>query len=83
MIDRIGFTRQQAKGALPNGTRVQKIASGPGDAHKDGEWATVLGSLVAEEFDGRKNAYGYFVAWDDHPELPVFCTGWRLTKEEK
>jgi hypothetical protein len=66
-------TRDQAAGAIPNGARVEKVASAPGDTHQDGAAATILGSIHHP-----KVGYGYFVAWDTHPRAAVFVAGSRV-----
>jgi hypothetical protein len=63
-------TREQALGALKNGTRVRKVATEPGDFHPIGSLATVLGSFSAGEL-----GIGYFVAWDAAPHVAVLV-GW-------
>lgn len=67
------FDSSEAPGALPNGARVQKINSEPGDTHGDGAWATVRGSIGPA-----LGTFGYYVEWDDHPGIPVFIAGLRL-----
>jgi hypothetical protein len=67
-------TREEAEGALENGTRVRKIGSRPREGHQDGALATVLGSVIAPWGPG----YGYFVEWDDRPREAVFIAS-RLT----
>lgn len=59
------FTRAQADDAAPNGTRVVKANSKPGDAHQDGAPATVLGSFA----DPASGVIAYFVEWDDAPHV--------------
>ena len=59
------FTREQAEGAYPNGTRIEKIGSEPSDAHRDGAQATVLGSIRGGDL------LAYFVEWDDLPREAV------------
>jgi hypothetical protein len=54
---------------MRNGTRVYKIASEPGDKHRDGALATVLGSIHDPDL-----GYGYFVEWDDLPKQAVAIT---------
>jgi len=56
----------EAKGALPNGTRVEKMNSEKGDNHRNGALGTVKGSV----YDLRLG-YLYFVRWDDMPTLPI------------
>lgn len=70
----VAFTTEQAAGAWPNGTRVQKKNSKTDDGHADGALGTVLGSI------GAGGLLGYFVEWDDRPGLPVFTAGPRLEK---
>jgi hypothetical protein len=71
--EHVAVSHQQAPGAIPNGTRVQKCNTEPRDDHQDGALATVLGSV------GPVNGmYGYFVEWDDWPGIPVFIRGNRI-----
>lgn len=65
-------TRDEAAGAMLNGSRVRKVASEPRDAHQNGALATVLGSMHAPGI-----GFGYFVAWDDDPLFAVFVAGHR------
>jgi hypothetical protein len=74
----VGFTRDEAPGAIRNGTRVVKIDSMSGDTHKIGDEAVVVGSMGPIEYQGRKGVYGYFVEWDDMPGLPVMIVSWRI-----
>jgi len=70
------FTRAQAPEALySNGSRVKKTGSKPGDTHKDGAFATVLGSLCAPGVGCL-----YFVEFDAHPRRAVAVAYYRLTK---
>jgi hypothetical protein len=67
------FTKHQATGALPNGTRIEKTNSEPGDGHQDGATGTVIGSLAAPKDFPLPDRFAYFVAWDEDPGagLPV------------
>lgn len=67
------FTRQQAFGALPNGTRILKRRSKPSDAHPDGTPGTVLGS-IGDPIQG----IGYFVEWVPRRKMAVFIEGSRI-----
>jgi hypothetical protein len=69
----------QAHGAIPNGARVEKIHSEPGDEHQDGDRGAVIGSIgpILHLVTGEM-AYGYWIGWDDRPELPVFIVGDRI-----
>lgn len=71
-----GFTRDQARDALPNGTRIKKTRSEEGDGTPDGTPGTVLGSMRAPE-----EMYFellYFVEWDNHKKVAVGCMGWKV-----
>lgn len=71
-------TREEAEGALRNGTRVRKLGWRPREGHQDGALATVLGSVIAPWGPG----YGYFVEWDDQPREAVFIASDRLTQDK-
>lgn len=60
------FTREQAEGAIPNGTRIIKTNSEKGDGRQDGVGGVVLGSM-----DGGDMGICYFVEWDDAPKFAV------------
>jgi hypothetical protein len=82
----IFFTTTEASGAWPNGSRVVKVAFEEGDTHAIGDLATVIGSLgpLADGgplFGG--NRYGYFVVWDDRPDLPVFVGEKKIALESR
>jgi hypothetical protein len=65
--------RDQAPGALPNGTRVRKCWAEPSDTNPVGTMGVVIGSLGPMDPPVNGIRYGYFVCWDPRPELPVFC----------
>ena len=67
------YTKNQAEGALPNGTRIKKVNSEPGDAHQDGAAGTVIGSIGPVETPDFTDRYVYFVVWEEDPGtgLPV------------
>lgn len=69
ILDKEGY---EAKGAMPNGTRVRKTNSRAGDTHADGALATVLASMVSEP------EIAYFVEWDSDPGFPVLIADSRL-----
>jgi hypothetical protein len=63
------FTRHEAKGAWPNGTRVRKThCDSTGDFTPVGGQGAVLGSLSDPEL-----GYLYFVEWDHAPRLALAC----------
>lgn len=67
-----GFTREQAPGAIPNGTRVVKVRTEPTDTHPIGSLATILGSIAA------KGEVFYFVEWDAHPRIAVGIRSFKI-----
>lgn len=78
------FTRRQAEGAIPNGTRIVKACDEPGDAHTIGALGTILGSIgtppewLPEHL--RKVKYAYFVEWDDMPKAAVGVMDFKITQ---
>jgi hypothetical protein len=78
------FTRHEAVGAMPNGTRVVKVRGESGDATALGTCGTVLGSLDAEFLgervpDGWETiTYAYFVEWADRPNVAVGVMDWKI-----
>jgi|SRR5262245_10664884 len=73
----VGYTTAHVPGALPNGTRVEKVKGDEGDTHAVGARATVIGSMQAPP-NVPAIGIGYFVEWDDMPGVPVFVAGWKL-----
>ena len=71
-------TFEQAEGAIPNGTLVRKIGSGPTDSHQDGAVARIVGSLGGKLSGHLKIPYAYFVLWEDKPTVPCFIAGTRI-----
>ncbi len=65
------YSTNQAEGAIPNGTVIEKVGSEGGDAHKDGARGRVLGSIGPSKVPGYDDVYAYFVVWDDMPGVPV------------
>jgi hypothetical protein len=70
------FTRNEARGAIPNGRRVMKTNSEAGDGTPDGALGTVLGSIVAPDTMGR--LMFYFVEWDRRPRLAAGISGYKI-----
>jgi hypothetical protein len=66
-------TRDEAPGAMKNGTRVRKVKFEPGDAHPIGSLATVLGSLHHPTL-----GYAYFVEWDNAPRTATAVVGFKI-----
>ena len=71
--DPVFHTKNQAEGALPNGSRVEKVNTSPGDGHQDGAMGKIIGSVETPGVPGFPDRYVYFVAWDEDPGagLPV------------
>lgn len=74
------FTRNQAKGAIPNGTKIVKANSEPGDTTTDGTPGIVLGSLRAPDSLG--GLLFYFVEWADKPKQPIGTFGLKIRAAE-
>lgn len=73
------YCTDQASGAIPNGTRIVKRNSKYGDANRDGDGGTVIGSIFDAEIAARFNEqFGYFVEWDRTPVVPAFIVGSRI-----
>lgn len=72
----IGYIRGQHPDAIPNGSRVRKAITEPGDAHEAGALATVLSS-VGGPVDGQDRIL-YFVEWDDTPGIPCAIADYRI-----
>ena len=71
------FTRDQADGAWPNGTRVIKVKGDPGgdDTTALGVTGTVLGSIMMPEVS--RHPF-YFIEWDDKPLIAIGVSGWKI-----
>lgn len=77
-----GYVGQTAPGGIPNGSKVKKTNSKPGDKHPDGSIATVEGSVLAPD---PANPSGdpvvcYLVIWEDRPGDVFFITEHRIEK---
>jgi hypothetical protein len=77
------FVRDQAVGAIPNGQRVVKINSEPGDLNNDGDTGIVIGSIdVVKAAPSLANKYRarflYFVEWEGMPKVVVGIKDWRV-----
>ena len=66
---------QQAPGAWPKDTLVEKAEDKPGDMHPKGTRGRVVGSIYHPEV-----GFGYFVLFDSPLGLPVFVRESRLQK---
>jgi hypothetical protein len=73
-------TREQAEGALPNGTRIRKVAVDGRDAHPVGTLGTVLGSIKAPPGmpADMPDPFGYFIEWDPTPRVAVFTRSGKI-----
>lgn len=70
------FTRAQAAGALPSGTRIVKCNSEPGDTRADGSGGTILGSISHPSLRGGEPLY--FIAWDATPRMAVGVMAFKI-----
>lgn len=67
------FTREQAPKAIPNGTRICKVATEHGDAHPIGTKGLVLGSLAADDQQTL-----YFIEWEPRPRFAVAVADFKI-----
>jgi hypothetical protein len=67
------FTRDQAPGAIPNGSPIRKVATEDGDTNPVGARGLVLGSV-----DVPGKGLAYFVEWDATPRCAVFVVAWKI-----
>jgi hypothetical protein len=69
----------EAKGALPNGTRITKVAEDkPNEGTPLGSSGVVIASHAAPP-DLREHAhFFYFVEWDYWPGQPVGVVDWKI-----
>lgn len=70
------FTRNQAPGAYPNGTRIVKVETEHGDTNPVGAMGTVLGSLQHPRYP--EMGIGYFIEWDRTPRCAVLVVAWKI-----
>ena len=85
------------EGRWPRGTRVKKVNTEPGDTHRDGALATIVGALgpttpsqraeliieLAKQGKDGDIEYIYWVEWDDIPGIPVAITDNRIEPIEE
>ena len=78
-----------SEGEWHNGTRVEKTNSEPGDTHRDGAMATIVGAagpapvalraeMLAKGKMTQDSAFLYWVEWDDLPGIPVAIADYRI-----
>lgn len=87
LIGDVGFSAEkfiafvvgrQEKGAIPNGRRIRKANSEPGDRTPDGTEGTIVGSIClpgteAFHIEGQVVTMGYMIEWDNDEQI-VFTT---------
>lgn len=81
------FTRDQAEGAIPNGTTVVKTKSEEGDTNPNGSLGTVLGSIDTEKIDpALSKKYGarffYFIEWQARPKVAFGVAGFKIERQQ-
>lgn len=79
------FTKDEAVGAIPNGSTIMKSRSEDGDATPDGTFGVVLGSIdgslidaAIEKKTGTK--FMYFVEWDNRPGFAVSVADFKIAR---
>lgn len=74
-----GWCGNEAEGAWPIGSIVTKTRNRPGDSHRVGAKAKVLGSMgplnsaALDEGGEAIGDYFYMLEWEDMPGVPVAC----------
>lgn len=90
------FTREQAPGAIPNGTRIVKHYAEAWDANPVGAHGVVLGSMMDDQLgllvgellapalrNGNTNSkYLYFIEWDNNPGRAVVVLGAKIKRAD-
>lgn len=79
------FTRDQADGAIPNGTPIQKINSEDKDAHPNGSRGVVLGSVDLRGLGPTPAGcmptdFVYWVEWQEKPKHAIFVIGSKIAR---
>ena len=74
------FTRRNAAGAMPAGTRIVKTRMELGDANPTGTLGVVLGSLSDPSIAGGHPMY--FIEWEHTPKKAIACAGWKVGPAE-
>lgn len=84
-LDAVLLVENQAEGALPNGTRIEKVQLDRDgtDTFPLGARGTIHASLgpVTEDMDLPEmvGEFMYMIFWDQAPEIPIFCTGYKIS----
>lgn len=73
------FIEGEAEGAIPNGRRVRKARSEPGDGTPIGTKGTILSSV---RDDSVSPWPFYFIEWDSRTGAPVGTIGWKVEEAE-
>lgn len=68
------YVVSHVEGAYANDSRITKVVQEDEDAHPVGAMATVIGSVGPIE----SGEFGYFVRWDDMPDVAVFVRGRKI-----
>lgn len=74
-VDAVGMMPGQVPWAMPNGTRIMKVKSEPGDSSPIGAKGTVVSSIHQPE--AAPNVF-YWVLWDYAPGIPVGVIDWKI-----
>lgn len=79
------FTREQAEGAIPNGTRIVKAKCDEGDANPIGTPGKVLGSIantgVVEDYEHVK--FLYFIEWENNRLVAVGLVDYKIARADQ
>lgn len=72
------FTRNEARGAYPNGTKVMKVHCEDEDMNTAGAMGTVIGSMPGIRELGCD--FFYFVEWDKAPRVAVGIINQKISR---
>lgn len=89
------FTREEADGAIPNGTVIRKCDADDDDAHPIGTMGVVIGSLKADPRNELSKAkllemeprfrdaeYAYFIEWRGDPHKVIGIISPKIERAE-
>ena len=68
---------------LPNGTRIEKCGSNPGDMVRDGACGVIVARVgPVRKSDSNEVLLGYIVRWDSIPWVGTFIAHFRIKRPE-
>lgn len=79
------FTKEQAEGAIPNGSTVMKARSEDGDTTMDGTIGIVLGSIdgtliMPDVMEKTGAKFMYWIEWINRPGFAVATADFKIAR---